>query len=204
MATPLTLSTIPRELHSMIAEYLNPIDRIHWKKTSRTFYLSIAPFQYNDLRPAQILLFARDHPGEEIPSSIDHSSECKYLACTTCLRLRPTQIFADITTFDLPLITGTDEQDYELYSQRFCIDCGIEANLPGYTPGSAIELYGPMYDEFTYVVCYRCKMLKLFNWNTTQGLYSKFALCLECESHMGDEERRYIDDMMDLAMRDAL
>ncbi len=120
-----SMTDLPTELHLIIASHLDDLSQMSLKITNRHFYSLISPLTSDRMAHAQIQLHRR--------------RSYAYLACMTCLRLRPNLEFTDEWpsgvirtphlwhTYIRTTITHYFHDDWCLLKQQFpdlqCFEC---------------------------------------------------------------------------------
>lgn len=177
---PFPLLKLAPELHLLLSESLEPIDRISLKLTNRYFYLTIPSFQPDELSNAQQQLYKRRGPAKQaIPGTNLKQEIDPYLACMCCFRLRPMLKFADEQQRWSPVLkVGWHRtKDLKVPSHvrlpRLCITCGIYNGRVGHLPGNIIPLDGK-----EVVVCNFCIQ---YGWIGAREVRRRAAgLCDKC------------------------
>lgn len=160
---PFPLMSLAPELHLIVAETLDPFDRLSLKLTNRHFFQLISPVQFSskDLASAQAQLYKRRGPDTQaVPGTPIKADRFPYLACMSCMRLRLSTSFADDQTRWSPVLKvprrltkTTFVKHYSLF-QRFCIDCGVNEKKDGFQQGQIVKV-----DQKEYVICNFCSNL---------------------------------------------
>lgn len=181
-AAPFPLMSLVPELHLIVAETLDPFDRLSLKLTNRHFFQLISPVQLNskDLSLAQTQLYKRRGPNSQaVPGTPIKNDRFPYLACMSCMRLRLSTSFADHQTRWSPVLKVPRRltktifvKNYSLL-QRFCIDCGIKEKKDGFRQGQVVKV-----DQKEHVICNFCSNLgrKVEDGSRRQAL----GLCEMC------------------------
>lgn len=162
-AAPFPLMSLAPELQLIVAENLDPFDRLSLKLTNRHLFHFIPSVQLTlkDLALAQAQLYKRRGPDSQaVPGTNIKNDEFPYLACMSCMRLRLSTNFADAQTRWSPilkvprrLIKNVVVKGYSL-QQRFCIDCGINEERNGFQKGRIINV-----NDEEFVICNFCSKL---------------------------------------------
>lgn len=90
-AAPFPLMSLVPELHLIVAENLNPFDRLALRLSNRHFFRLIPPVNLSakDLSLAQAQLYKRRGPDSQaVPGTTIKNDTFPYLACMSCMRLR--------------------------------------------------------------------------------------------------------------------
>lgn len=162
-AAPFPLMSLAPELHLIVAENLDPFDRLSLTLTNRHFF-HLIPFvqlSLKDLSLAQAWLYKRRGPDSQaVPGTNIKNDKFPYLACMSCLRLRLSTKFADDQTRWSPvlkvprrLIKTIVVKGYSL-QQRFCINCGIHEKRNGFQPGQIVKV-----NDEEFLICNFCSHL---------------------------------------------
>ena len=174
------LVKVPVEIHLLIANNLDPLERILLKLTNRYFYQIIEPLNHKELKEAQQLLYNQRGckkqciPG--LPETQDHLKP--YLACMTCSRLRLSSKFADEQQRAFPLLKVPVRMMVRFgrlpYKRikRFCIDCGLKDGKYESPKSDIITVNGDLFR-----VCKSCQELTQ-TWKGTVSHTKR--LCRNC------------------------
>lgn len=158
---PFPLLMLQPELHLIVAESLDPIDRISLKLTNRYFYQIITPLTLKELPSIQDRIYKRRGPSSQaIPGSDVKNDRHPYLACMSCVKLRLSTNFANhqqrcspVLRVPLRLRGGLTVEPYCL-QQRFCMFCGIIKRKAGYKQGDIIRV-----NDEEFVICNYCNQI---------------------------------------------
>jgi hypothetical protein len=137
--TQTTLSDLPNEIHLDIIARLPYDAKARLRLTNRYFHGLILLFSHDDLLVAE---------EEEYAVARD------LLTCKHCLRLRHKSEFGENMTKKKKARGGSESHN------RFCVGCGLHPPLGrnGYSRGQCVRWGG---QEFTVVVCVRCRKIEL-------------------------------------------
>ena len=165
----------------MITAELNPLDRISLKLTNRYFHSTISPLTTEELPWAQQSLCQAPKPSTQPTLEIILKTKSEkwrppYLACMSCLHLRPCYMFADsqIRRFPAPRVPkglrGDLPKTSYYNSRRFCVSCGIKKETRGYQPSDTIII-----NDVSFLFCCRCKKVNLRTDSLVLGECQKCA-----------------------------
>ncbi|KFY49112.1 hypothetical protein V495_00760 [Pseudogymnoascus sp. VKM F-4514 (FW-929)] len=130
-SSPLSLLTLPTEIHAAILTHLQFFDLHALRLTNRYFHALLPPPTHAELLSAETL-------------------ETGFLACVGCTRLRPVATFSSKMFIKKKVAGGTQAHN------RFCIECGRRP-LPGlhrYMLGSRWKENG-----VPFARCLRCEII---------------------------------------------
>lgn len=158
-----TIFSLPREIHDVIINYLDPPDYLHLRAVSQSFRKLIPPLSIQQLLQVEVSDFglAKD-----------------LYTCRDCKRLRPRAKFAD------NMVKRKKAKARSEAGKRFCVECGtgtsrtLNANansLPAtsrYPRGCHVVILG-----VHHVVCYSCGRFGL-GWGE-RGVY--MDECRDCQ-----------------------